>query len=364
MEVWGNPSSAHELGRSARQLLQQSRNVVANAVGASPTEIVFTSGGSESDNLALLGTYLKKGKEFKLLTTTVEHSAVRETAKLIEKLGAQVQWVAVKRSGELDWKDFEQKLHQFKPDLVSIMSANNETGVVFPIPEIAAECKKLGIVLHTDAVQAFGKMAPEHWSGADLVSISAHKVCGPKGVGALVIRKGHQLVPIVHGGSQEVKRRGGTENLLGVAGMAGACESLCDCARLAEIGNLRNRFESLLLESLPDIEIQGRNLPRTPNTSHIHFPGIGAEVLLTAFDLDGLCCSAGSACSSGSINPSPVLLAMGFSPEEARQCIRFSWGPTSTREEIERAAEIIVGHIKRIRERRQLKPPRISNLKR
>lgn len=351
LQTWGNPSSAHGVGRRANELLELARRQVAEALEVSPREVVFTSGGSEANSLALLGSYWQHGPDFRLLTSPVEHSSTRDTAKLVQKLGAEIAFCALSPNGELDLAAFQAQLESFKPHLVSLMTANNETGILFPVDQIAEICRQQSIPFHTDAVQALGKMPVGAWTDADFISVSSHKVYGPKGIGALIVRGTRQLVPTHYGGSQEIKRRGGTENILGIAGFGAACANLSKPS--SQLETLRNQFEDKLLSSLESLVIQGGTAKRGPNTSNIRFPGISAEILLSAFDLEGLCVSAGSACSSGSLSPSPVLLAMGLTPQEAKECVRFSWGYQTTEAEVDTAASIVINVVTRIRSRRK-----------
>lgn len=351
-EFWGNPSSSHQLGRQATQLLLDSRQAVARLAEVNPNEIVFTSGGSEANTLALLGSRYET-PDFRLLTTSVEHSSVRGTCELIERTGGTVERLPVNSDGQLDFAHFQSRLKEFKPHLVSVMTANNETGVLFPIADILKACRESGSKLHTDAVQVLGKVAPSYWNQADLISISAHKINGPKGTGALIIRNGNKLVAIQSGGTQEVKRRGGTENLPGIMGFAGACEHSKEVFPLWEtVAKFRDSFEDRLCNELEDIAINGKPEPRLPHTSNIRFCGISSEVMLGALDMDGICVSAGSACSSGSISPSPVLLAMGLGEEGASESVRISWGTDSGEDEFNFVADRIIFHVKRIRQRR------------
>lgn len=349
-EAWGNPSSSHSVGRKAREILDRSRAKIAESIGVSPTEVVCTSGGSEANGLALLGFALSR-KGLRCLTSGVEHSSIRDMIPLLVAVGATVQLVDVDREGQLVWPDFLEKLRSFKPHLVSLMTANNETGILFPIGNIAEVCHKNDTYLHTDAVQALGKIPSSDFLSADLISISSHKIYGPKGVGALVVRGGIQLTATHFGGSQELKRRGGTENLPGIAGFAGACDELiADGA--PSLKRLRDRFETSLISLLSDIEIIGKNTPRLPNTSNIRFSQVLSSVLVPALDLDGICVSAGSACSSGSVSPSPALLAMGLTAAEASECLRFSFGRHTTESEIDEISTRVIQHVKRVRERR------------
>lgn len=353
MEFWGNPSSAHTLGRKAAELISESRNAVAQAAGVLPDEVVFTSGGSEANTLALFGSYYKEKQNFRLVSSRMEHSSMRGSMKALAEIGAQILYVRVLPSGGVDLNHLEELLKEFQPHLVSLMAANNETGVILPTSRIAALCKQAGVKFHTDAVQAFGKLAPSHWNEADFISLSGHKIHGPKGIGALIVRKGNQLLPTHFGGAQEIKRRGGTENVIGIAGFGGAALELPTPEALLAIENLRNAMEQTLAFRLEPITIQGRSEMRVPNTSNLRFPTIPSQVILGALDLDGICVSAGSACSSGSISPSHVLLEMGMGVEDARECLRVSLGKTTTKADVDALTDAIIGHVERIRNRRQ-----------
>jgi cysteine desulfurase len=348
-ECWGNPSSIHRAGREASGLLEKARDQVASSLGVTSQEVVFTSGGSEANTLALLGSHLLVGNGFRLLTSKVEHSSSRETVTLLQKLGAQVTFARVLPTGALDLEDFEKQVRTQKPHLVSLMTANNETGVQFPIEAVGRICQEHGALLHTDAIQSFGKGEGFPWANADYVSVSAHKVHGPKGCGALIVRKGRALIPIHYGGSQEIKRRGGTHNLIGICGFGGACADLSS----PDLAPLRDHFEKRLTESLEGISIQGLGADRLSNTSNIRFHGIGSEVLLSVLDLEGICVSAGSACSSGSLLPSAVLVEMGLTPTEAKECLRFSWGRYSNRTEVDTVADTVISQVQRIRSRKK-----------
>jgi cysteine desulfurase len=277
---------------------------------------------------------------------------VKDTAEFLRKLGAPVEFIEVDRNGQISLSQLEGKIEQFQPTLVSVMAANNETGVIFPNREISEICQKHKVYFHTDAVQAFGKLPAMEWNSAHLISITAHKVHGPKGVGALIIRKGTALRAIHYGGAQEIKRRGGTENVPGILGFAAACSELMGPEDWKNLKTLRDHFESQLLQALPSISLNGSE-PRIPNTSSFRVEGVPSEVLLGALDLDGISISVGSACSSGSISPSHVLLAMGFTTREAKECIRVSWGKTTTSQDIDKVLESMVRHVHRIRERKK-----------
>lgn len=354
-EFWGNPSSSHRPGRKALELINKSRESVSELLGVPANDIVFTSGGSEANTLALMGTALDIGKGFKLLTSLVEHSSIKDTLVPLRKMGAEIEYLQVNRQGQLSLQELEEKLQNFKPHLVSLMTANNETGVIFPIPAILELCLKYNSLLHTDAVQGLGKLDPSFYRNAHLVSVSAHKIYGPKGIGALIVKKGTPLVATHYGGSQEIKRRGGTENVIGILGFGGAAQELLADQGAQDLHLVRDHFENLLAQNLDGIEIQGKKEPRIPNTSNIRFQGIASEVLLGALDLERICISAGSACSSGSISPSHVLINMGFTESEAKECVRFSWGKTSSLGVVEEVAQKVVGHVNRIRARNSAK---------
>ena len=352
-ELWGNPSSSHSHGRHANEIIEESRVLIARSLGVSSFEVVFTSGGSEANTLALLGSFFLKKPQMRLLTTTVEHSSIRDTAGFLQDQGVPVDYLQVKRSGLFDLEVFERQLNEFRPTLVSVMAANNETGVLFPLKEMFGMCQQRGIILHTDAVQAFGKVSPEEWTFCDLISITAHKISGPKGAGALIVRRGTPLVATHYGGAQEIKRRGGTENVVGILGFGGAASDLPTPDEINNVRVLRDTFEKTLLETLPGVSLNGADVTRISNTSSIRFEGISSEVLLGALDLDGISVSAGSACSSGSISPSHVLLAMGLNKQEAKESLRFSWGKTTTREDVDTVLRAVIKHVTRIRDRKR-----------
>ena len=353
IRLWGNPSSSHAHGRQANEIIEESRRLVAAAAQVNPTELVFTSGGSEANALALLGSYFATQSTFRLLTLSVEHSSVLDTARFLENQGVPVDHIPVGIQGSMDLEQFRKQVDQFRPSLVSVMAANNETGVIFPLKEIFQICRERKILLHTDAVQAFGKLPPAQWNFCDLVTLTGHKIFGPKGIGALVVKKGVPMVATHFGGAQEIKRRGGTENVLGILGFGKACQELPTPEELKHLAHLRDRFEKGLLETLTGVHLNGADVPRIPNTSSIRFEGIPSEVLLGALDLDGISVSAGSACSSGSITPSHVLLAMGLGKQAAKESLRFSWGKTTTPEEIDTVLQVVVKHVNRIQERKR-----------
>jgi cysteine desulfurase len=318
MNVEGNASSVHKEGRAVRKLLDDSREVVARSVGVIAPMVSFTSGGSEANNFAIKGAPVER-----ILVSAIEHPSAIETAKAIHK---PAEFIPVTAEGVVDLEALAKMLEGPKA-LVSVMLANNETGVIQPLREIVALAQAKGALVHTDAVQAFGKI-PVNFGllGVDMMSLSAHKVGGPTGVGALVVRDGLALEPLIHGGGQELRRRAGTENLLGIAGFAAvAKESQLDA------GSLRDRLESALEGAV----IFGEKSLRLSNTSNFSHPGMSAETLLINFDLEGVAVSSGSACSSGKVTKSHVLTAMGVAPDLARGALRISLGWNTTSEHIE-----------------------------
>jgi len=321
----GNASSVHRWGRTARQRIEGAREAVAALVGADPDGVVFVSGGTEANHLALLGSGRKR-----VLVSAVEHSSVLQAVPDAER-------IAVDRGGIVDFAQFEAKLATDpRPTLVSVMLANNETGVIQPIAEVAAIAHRYGALFHCDAVQAAGKIPADVGAiGADLVSLSAHKLGGPPGIGALIIRSGLDLTPILRGGGQEGGRRAGSENLPGVAGFgAAATAAVTNLVDYERVTRLRDDLEAAVLATAPEAVIIGSGAPRLPNTSAIVLPGVSAETQVIALDLDGVMVSAGAACSSGKVGPSHVLQAMGAPPEIAGSTIRVSLGWNTTEAEI------------------------------
>jgi len=350
-EHFGNPSSPHRMGDKPASAVRDAHAKVAALLGCSDTEIVFTSCGTESNNLAIRGIVERHGKPGHLITTTVEHSAVMNPMKRLASLGYEVTFLPVDRTGRLDLDHLRGALRD-DTLLVSVMLANNETGVIFPIDRIAEIVHARKIPLHVDAVQGVGKVPIDlRTLGADLVSLSAHKLHGPKGVGALFIRKGTPWAPVFLGGSQERGRRPGTENVAGIVALGAACEFVED--HLAhyhtETRGLRDRFEQELLARIPDSFVNGVASERLPNTTNIGFRSIDGNALLVLLDEVGICASAGSACKSGAGLPSHVLAAMGLSPEEAASCLRFSLSLLTTDEEIDYCIEKIPGIVERMR---------------
>jgi cysteine desulfurase len=337
-EDFGNPSSVHSYGQRAKGALDRARSEVASLIGADPTEVVFTSGGTESDNFAIRGAYdaLAASRRRRIVTTGIEHEAVLNTVKALALRGAEVITVPAGRDGLVDPAAVAEHVNS-ETALVSVMLANNEVGTIQPLAEIALLSKAHGAVFHTDAVQAAGKIPVSVRSlGIDLLSMSAHKFSGPKGVGAIWIRRGVRLVSQATGGRQERSRRGGTENVPGIVGM-GVAATLARQAlsRAGDIAALRDRLETSILASVPGTVVNGARDHRVPNTTNISFDGVEAESLLIALDLEGVAVSTGSACSSGTLEPSHVLKAMGLPQAFARNSLRFSLGASTTAEEID-----------------------------
>lgn len=352
-EGFGNPSSLHAWGREARQALERARTTIARAVGSSDRDsIVFTSGGTEADNLALSGVAAaQQARGRHVIVSAVEHHAVLNTAAHLSRLGFAVTRLPVDAQGLLDPEEVGRAI---RPDtvLVSLMHGNNETGVLFPIPAVGRICRERGITFHTDAVQSFGKLPLDVEAlGLDLLSLSGHKIHGPKGIGALYIRRGTKMQPLLHGGTQERSRRAGTENVAAAVGLARAAElSLRDQAGTAKrMADLRDRLELGLMAALPGVLRNGHPTERLPHTTNLAFAGVEAESLILALDLNGVGVSSGAACSSGSLEPSHVLVAMGLPPDRVASSIRFSLARTTTREEISRVLEVLPPIVERMR---------------
>jgi len=351
-ELYGNPSSMHTFGGQMSRKIRQAREQVAGLLGCEASEIIFTSGGTESDNTAIKGTLAAVPDKRKIITTRVEHPAVLTVCRELENNGYIVVELAVDKEGQLDLAELENEIDD-DTALVTIMYANNETGVIFPIEKIAELVSSKGVVFHTDAVQAIGKIALNlSKSHIDLLSLSAHKVQGPKGVGALYVRKGTRLSPFMLGGHQEGGRRAGTENVPGIVGLGKACEL---AAKNMEEDNrrvkyLRDKLENAILQKCPDSILNGDKENRLPNTSNISFEYIEGEAILLMLDKYGICASSGSACTSGSLEPSHVLRAMGVPFTAAHGSIRFSLSRYNTEEEVDYTIEKIPPIINRLRE--------------
>ena len=340
-EEFGNPSSIHSHGQRAKAALYDAREQVASLIGASPNEILFTSGGTEADNLAILGVLDgAEGGRNHLITSMVEHHAVLNTMKALAKKGVRVTFLKVDRAGKVSPGELDKALSS-ETLLVSIMHANNETGVAQPIAELSRLAHESGAYFHTDAVQSVGKVAVSvDTLGVDLLSLSGHKIYGPKGIGALYVRRGVKIRPVFRGGGQERARRPGTENLAGIVGLGRAAQlaeaELQDGAR--RLAALRDELTRNVLARIPGSHVNGINgegVERTPNTVNFSFDGVEGETLIIALDLKGCSVSTGAACSSGTVEPSHVLMAMGLGPERVQGSIRVSLGKFTTTEETE-----------------------------
>lgn len=342
---FGNPSSTHRWGREARAALDEARERVARCLGARSDELCFTSGGTEGDNLAILGAWraMREKGRTAVVTTPIEHKAVLGAVHQAAREGADERILEVDCDGCVSIESFDALMDE-SVAVCSVMWVNNEVGTIQPIPRLAERAHSRGVVMHTDAVQALGKVEIDAGRQQfDLLSISGHKIGAPKGIGALFIRRGTPLQPLMHGGTQDRGRRPGTENVASAIGLARAVELTlqereAECNRISA---LRQRLEAALLEKIPDAVIHGRNAPRAPHVLNVSIPGTDSESLLMALDLKGIAASGGSACQSGSISPSHVLVAMGVSPELAGAAIRFSLGALTTEECIARVAEVL-----------------------
>ncbi|MBX6377862.1 MAG: cysteine desulfurase, partial [Clostridia bacterium] len=357
-EGWANPSSVHAEGRAARRLVEEAREEVAALVGASPREIVFTSGGTEADNLAVLGVARlarEEGRGDHVVASRVEHHAVLEACQQLEREGFRITWLPVDGNGLVDPDDLRRALRPGTV-LVSVMLGNNEVGAVQAVRELAAIAREAGVPFHTDGVQAVGHLPVNvDELGVDLLALSSHKIYGPKGVGALYVRSGTRLAPLQLGGGQERRLRPGTENVPGIVGLgrAAALARQGLAADMAHARRLRDRLEDGLLAAVEGVRLngpeRGRRLPHVLNVS---FQGVDGEALLLNLDLEGIAASSGSACAAGSIEPSHVLLAMGVPRELAQAALRLTVGRFNTEEDIDAALEVIPRVVQRLRSRR------------
>lgn len=351
-ENYGNASSIHAFGQAARGAVERARSSVAAMLGAKAQEIMFSSGGTESNNQAIFGVVAGTSEiDRHVITCAIEHDAVLDPCKELEKRGVAVTILTVDRNGLVNPEDLRRAI---RPEtvLITLMLANNELGIIEPVEEIGKIAAENGIAFHTDAVQAAGKIPIDvNRLGVHLLSISAHKFYGPKGVGALYIRKGTQLQPLLHGGHSERDRRPGTEDVAAIVGLGKAAELAMAHMQeeAARISALRNRLEIGLLERIPQSWVNGSRALRTPNTTNLTFPFIEGEAMVIALDLKGIACSTGAACSSGAVEPSHVLTAIGLPPEDARATLRLSLGRQTTDAEIDFALETIPPVIERLR---------------
>jgi len=351
-DLYGNPSSMHTFGGQVGTQIRQAREQVAALLGCDPSEIIFTSCGTESDSAAIHGTLAAVPQKRKIITTRVEHPAVLVVCREMENRGYSVVELGVDKLGRLDLNELE---HQLDNDtaLVTIMSANNETGVIFPIEQIAQMVTSRGIVFHTDAVQIVGKV-PMNLSASpvNLLSLSGHKLHAPKGVGVLYVKKGTRITPFLLGGHQEGGRRAGTENVAGIVGLGTACALATKCMddENMRVKALRDRLEAAILKACPDSQVNGDTSNRLPNTSNISFEYIEGEAILLMLDRFGICASSGSACTSGSLEPSHVLRAMGVPFTAAHGSVRFSLSRYNTEEDVNLVVEKLPQIIERLRE--------------
>lgn len=350
---FGNPSSLHAYGREARAAVEDARDRLRAALGAPDGRVVFTGSGSEADNLAILG-FARRHPGGCVIRSSIEHKAVIESSEALREEGYDVGALPVDRHGVVDIEALAELLPEdARPTLVSVMWANNETGAVQPVAEISALCHERGALLHSDAVQAFGKLPIDLMATpVDLLALSAHKIGGPKGTGALYVRQGVELEPIVYGGGQESGLRSGTQDVAAIVGFAAAADRVT--AELdtepARWRGLRDHLEAALQEALPGLVVNAGGAPeRLPNVLSLSVPGVDIEALITSLDLEGICVSTGSACTTGSVEPSHVLVAMGREGEIARNTMRMSLGLDSQAAEIERVIEIFPAVVERVR---------------
>lgn len=361
--AWGNPSSAYGFGREVARHVEAAREKVAGLIGAEPREIIFTSCGTESINTAVHSALAANPQRRHLVTTVVEHSATLHCIQALEKRGHPVTWLSVRPDGTLDPDAVGRAI---RPDtaLVSVMWANNETGVLFPVEAIAALCRQRGVPCHTDAVQVPGKLPIDvKRLGVDYLSLSAHKLHAPKGVGLLYVRRRTRFQPLLLGGHQERGRRGGTENVASIVGFGRAAELAI--ARIEQentrVRALRDRLETTLLAEIPNSARNGAQEPRLPNTANLAFDFVEAEAILMLLDQVGICASSGSACTTGSLDPSHVLTAMGISPMRARGSVRFSLSADTTSQDVDHLLHHLPPIIRRLRAISPLNPEHPDN---
>lgn len=350
LEQYGNASSIHRQGQEARAAVERARDSVARLLGCVSSEVVFTSGGTEADNLALFGI-VSEGDH--VITSTIEHHAVLHACDRLEQLGCSVTYLPVDGQGLVNPEDVRRALRP-ATKLIAIMMANNETGVLQPVEEIGRVAAEAGVYFHTDAVQAAAKVPINvNKLACDLLAISGHKIHAPKGVGALYVRKGTELRPIFYGGSHERSRRAGTENVPGIVALGKACDIAFEGLQngsVQAIARLRDRLQQTIVSHTEAVGVNGAGAPRVPNTANIYFDGIEGEALVIALDLKGLAVSAGAACSSGASEPSHVLTAMGLAADRGRASVRFSLGKQNPSEDVDYALGLIPETVARLRE--------------
>ena len=350
-ELYGNPSSGYRFGQQVSKALDLARERVATLLGCEPAEILFTSCGTESTNAAIHSALLMDRDRQHIITSRVEHSATLKTCELLAKRGYEITWLGVDSLGQIDLRELEKAI---RPDtaLVSMMWANNETGVMFPLEEIADIVRTKGALFHTDAVQAIGKVPVRlAESKINFLSLSGHKLHCPKGIGALYVNRRTKFAPFITGGGQESGKRAGTQNVSSIVALGKACEIAAQYLdhEATEVRAMRDDFEEGVLERISLAQVNGDRAHRLPNTSNLSFEGLESEAVLMLLDQAGICCSSGSACTTGSIHPSHVLKAMGFSDDRARSSLRFSFGRFNQREDVARALELVEGVINKLR---------------
>lgn len=353
--TFGNPSSAHRFGRAARAGLDQARREVAQAVGAEPSQVIFTSGGTEADNLAVLGAALAardRGRPMRVAVSAIEHKAVLAAAHEVAHLGGEEERLPVDGTGRLDLAALDAALAR-QPACVSVMWVNNETGAIQPVAEVAARCRAAGVTFHTDAVQAIGKLPVDVAAlPGTMLSLSGHKLGAPKGIGALIVRERGTVDPLVHGGGQQFGLRPGTENVAGAVAL-GRAALLASHEREADVAHcthLRDRLAAQVRAALPDVLVLAEGAPRAPHVLALCIPGCDSEALLMHLDLAGIAASSGSACSTGAVEPSHVLTAMGVPRELALGALRFSVGRETTEADVDRAAATLPGVVAKVRQ--------------
>jgi cysteine desulfurase len=360
---WANPSSAYRIASEVHKAVEDARANVAALMNADPKELMFTSCGTESNNTAIHSALVTQPGKRHVITTAVEHSANINYGEFLRKQGCDVTFLPVETDGSLDIHLLEKTI---RPDtaIVSVMWANNETGVLFPIEEVAAICRSKGVLCHTDAVQTPGKLKLDvRLLGVDFLSLSAHKLYAPKGIGALYVKRRTRFQPLIIGGHQERGRRGGTENVPHIVAFGKAAELAMSCLHeeYARVKKLRDRMEETILRTIPHTFVNGDRQNRLPNTSNIAFEFVEAEAVLLLLDQAGICASSGSACTTGSLDPSHVLMAMGLTPMRARGCVRFSLGICNTEEDVDYLLAHLPGIIQRLRDISPLNPAHPDN---
>jgi cysteine desulfurase len=352
-DFFGNASSLYTLGQISKKAIDPAREKVAELIGASPEEVYFTSGGSESDNWAIKGTFFaKREKGGHLITSAIEHHAVLDTCEQLEKLGGELTVLPVDSDGMVDPDDVKKAI---RPDtiLISVMHANNEIGTVQPIAEIGRIAKEAGVAFHVDAVQTVGHYPVDvDAMNCDLLSLSAHKLYGPKGVGAMYMRKGTRVLPLIHGGGQERKRRAGTENVPGIVGLGKAAELAgADLDKTIERESaLRDALRERLEADIPDLHLNGHPTQRLANNLNISFAGVEGEAILLRLDREGVCASTGSACTTGSLEPSHVLMAIGLKHEQTHGSVRFTFGRSNLPAHVDFVAKVMKKIVNQLRE--------------